>query len=152
VTATVTVHHLCLTLDDVLGGELKPHHFCKPVAKRPEDLAALRSVVFGGNRKFFLGTDSAPHLRGAKECSSGCAGVFTAPVAMPILTELFEAHGGTDWVRNLERFTSVFGAQFYGLPVNEGQLRLIRSPWRVAEELAGVVPFRAGEELQWQVG
>ena len=92
VAATVTVHHLMLTLDDVVGGDLRPHHFCKPIAKRPEDRDAILAEVLAGNPRFFFGSDSAPHLRGEKESECGCAGVYTAPVAVPLLVELFAAH------------------------------------------------------------
>jgi dihydroorotase len=149
VAATVTVHHLLLTLDDVVGGMLSPHHFCKPVAKRPEDRAAIVAAATSGCSRFFLGTDSAPHLRGAKECAQGCAGVFTAPVALPLLAELFDGLGVLD---RLDDFCSGFGADFYGLPRNQGTLRLVRDPWVVPDELAGVVPLRAGATLPWRVG
>jgi dihydroorotase len=148
VAATVTVHHLLLTLDDVVGGMLSPHHFCKPVAKRPEDRAAIVAAATSGDPRFFLGTDSAPHLRGAKECAQGCAGVFTAPVALPLLAELFDDRGVLD---RLDDFCSGFGADFYGLPRNEGTVRLVREPWVVPDELAGIVPLRAGATLPWRV-
>lgn len=149
--ATITVHHLYLSLDDVIGGFLKPHHFCKPVAKRPEDRAALRRAALSGTARFFLGTDSAPHPVNAKECAEGCAGVYTAPVAMPLLAELFEGEGGADWVALLEAFTSRFGAEFYALPLNPGEVELIKESWEVEERYGEVVPFRAGRELRWQV-
>jgi dihydroorotase len=148
VAATVTVHHLLLTLDDVVGGMLSPHHFCKPVAKRPEDRAAIVAAATSGDARFFLGTDSAPHRRGAKECAQGCAGVFTAPVALPLLADLFDEHGVLD---RLDDFCSGFGADFYGLPRNEGTVRLVREPWVVPDELAGIVPLRAGATLPWRV-
>ncbi|HEY8548049.1 MAG TPA: dihydroorotase [Acidimicrobiales bacterium] len=145
--ATVTVHHLLLTLDDVVGGMLHPHHFCKPLAKRPEDRDAVRDAALGGDPRFFFGTDSAPHLRAAKECAEGCAGVFTAPVALPVLAEVFEDHGALD---RLDAFTGTHGAAFYGLPPNEGTVTLVREPWVVPDEVAGVVPFRAGATLRWR--
>jgi len=126
VAATITVHHLFLTLDDIIGGGLSPHNFCKPVAKRESDREALRHAVLWGNPKFFLGTDSAPHPRDRKECASGCAGVFTAPVAMPLLAQFFEEHAGKNWRKGLEEFSSLHGAKFYGLPKNSGKLTLIR--------------------------
>ncbi|NJC85222.1 dihydroorotase [Planosporangium mesophilum] len=148
VAATITVHHLLLTLDDVIGDLLSPHHFCKPVAKRPEDRAALVEAATSGDPAFFLGTDSAPHAREAKECASGCAGVFTAPVALPVLAQVFESAGALD---RLERFTSVAGAHFYGLPLNEGVVTLRRERWRVPAEYHGVVPFLADRYLDWRV-
>ena len=149
VAATVTVHHLYLTLDDVIGGALRPHAFCKPVAKRPEDREALILAATGGNPKFFLGTDSAPHARGRKECDGGCAGVYSAPVAMQALASLFERR---DAIGRLEAFASVHGAAFYGLPRAEGKLELVRQPTWVPRELHGVVPFFAGKTLDWRVG
>ncbi len=148
VAATITVHHLYLTLNDVIGGSLAPHHFCKPVAKRHEDLLALIGAATGGNPKFFLGTDSAPHLREAKECASGCAGVFTAPVAIPLLLQLFEYNGH---VNKLENFCSGFGADFYGLERNEGAVTLVKDPWVVPPLYDGVVPFWAGKEIVWRM-
>jgi dihydroorotase len=148
VAATITVHHLFLTLNDVIGDKLEPHHFCKPVAKRPEDRERLRLAAMIGNPKFFLGTDSAPHLRGAKECSSGCAGVYTAPVAIPLLLELFEQHGVAD---KLEDFCSGFGADFYGLPRNKETISLIREEWTIPPICDGVVPFRAGQKIGWRM-
>ncbi|MFW6330037.1 MAG: dihydroorotase [Alkalispirochaetaceae bacterium] len=148
--ATITVHHLYLSLDDVVGSFIMPHHFCKPIAKRPEDRGALVAAALSGDPRFFLGTDSAPHPVGAKECSEGCAGVYTAPVAMPLLAMLFERHGGAAWTRRLEDFTSRFGAQFYRLPLNGEALELRREEWKVPERYGDVVPFRAGAELSWQ--
>jgi dihydroorotase len=148
VAATVTVHHLLLTLDDVVGGLLAPHHFCKPLAKRPEDRAAIVAAAVSGDPRFFLGTDSAPHRRSDKEGAEGCAGVFTAPVALPVLAEVFEDHGALD---RLDAFTGEHGARFYGLAPNDGTVRLVREPWAVPAELAGIVPFRAGTTLRWRV-
>ncbi len=111
VAATITLHHLELTLDDVIGDKIHPHNFCKPIAKRPSDRQALLEAAFSGNPKFFFGSDSAPHPIEAKECAEGCAGVFTAPVAMPRLVEIFERHGA---LSRLEDFVSRFGAEFYG--------------------------------------
>jgi dihydroorotase len=148
VAATITVHHLLLTLDDVVGGMLAPHHFCKPVAKRPADRAAIVAAAVGGDPRFFLGTDSAPHPREAKESAHGCAGVFTAPVALPLLATLFEEQGA---LPALEGFCSTHGAAFYGLPPSTGTLRLVRSPWTVPTDHDGVVPLNAGSTLPWQI-
>ena len=148
VAATITVHHLLLTLDDVVGGMLKPHHFCKPIAKRVKDREALVQAATGGSPRFFLGTDSAPHARGTKECASGCAGVYTSPVAMEVLAELFEREASLE---HLEKFTSAYGALFYGLPLNERYVDLEKvEPYTVPEHLPGdIVPFKAGEKLHW---
>jgi len=149
VAATITAHHLLLTLDDVVGDKLRPHHFCKPIAKHPIDRQALIGAATGGNPKFFLGTDSAPHARNTKECDSGCAGVYTAPVAMEVIAEVFEQASALE---RLENFTSVFGAHFYRLPPNEDYVELVKEPVDVPKELpGGLVPFRAGERLSWLI-
>lgn len=148
VAATITVHHLRLTLDDVVGGKIRPHNFCKPIAKTPADRAALRRAAVSGSPKFFLGTDSAPHGVASKECSSGCAGVFSAPVAIQALVEEFEELEALD---RLEAFCSEYGARFYGLPLNDGKLEIERRAWAVPAEIDGVVPYRAGETLRWSV-
>ncbi|MFA5946416.1 MAG: dihydroorotase [Patescibacteria group bacterium] len=148
VSATITVHHLFLTLNNVIGHMLKPHHFCKPVAKRFTDRSSLVAAATSGNRKFFLGTDSAPHLKEKKECADGCAGIFTAPVALPLLAELFERQSA---LKRLEDFTSRFGAEFYGLPLNKGTVMLEKTSWRMPGEISGVIPFMAGETILWQV-
>jgi dihydroorotase len=147
VAATITAHHLLLSLDDVVGDKIRPHHFCKPIAKYPSDRTALVIAATSGSRKFFLGTDSAPHARGTKECDSGCAGVYTAPIAMEVLAEVFEQ---ADALERLEGFTSVFGADFYRLPRNEDYVELVKEWVDVPKELPGnLVPFRAGEKLTW---
>jgi dihydroorotase len=158
VAATITAHHLLLTLDDVVGDKLSPHNFCKPLAKRPHDRQALIASATSGSPKFFFGSDSAPHLRLNKECSQGCAGCFTAPIALPLLTQVFEEIGALD---KLENFTSKFGTDFYGLPQNVGAITLVKKDWVVPNEYrmpcfvsdksAEIVPFMAGQTLHWQV-
>ncbi len=153
VAATITVHHLMMTVDDLMGGELKPHLFCKPVVKRPADKAALLMAATSGNPCFFFGSDSAPHPRRKKQSDSCSAGVFCAPVAMQALAGVFEGMGSLD---KLEDFTSRFGAEFYGLPLNEGFIRLYKEPWKVESpyvygNTGKVVPFLAGQTLDWQV-
>jgi len=157
IAATITVHHLFLTLDDVIGDKLQVHNFCKPIAKTEHDRRALVEAATSGDSKFFLGTDSAPHIQRLKECDACAAGVFTAPVALPLLVEVFEARKS---LHNLERFTSENGAFFYGLPRNEGTIRLVKEPWTIPTAEIGpltmgkhdvVVPFRAGQPLQWRV-
>ena len=148
VAATITAHHLYLTLDDVIGAKLHPHNFCMPIAKRPEDRDALRRAVLSGNPKFFLGTDSAPHTRETKECAEGCAGVFTAPMVIPLLTSFFEEFEALEM---FERFTSESGARFYGLPLNEEKIRLIRQPFHIPEVIEGIVPYLAGKTLNWRI-
>jgi dihydroorotase len=148
VAASLTVHHLYITLDDVLGDKLNPHAFCKPIAKRPEDRDALVEAATSGNPKFFLGSDSAPHLIENKECSCGAAGVYSAPVLLPALYELFEKHNR---IEMLEPFTSQFGASFYGLPLNQSTVALIEDEWTVPDQYDGVRPFLAGKKMRWRV-
>ena len=151
VYATITPHHLQLTLDDVVGGSLRPHHFCKPLAKRPGDREQLVQAALH-HYKFFLGTDSAPHTRHAKECDHGCAGVYNAPVAMQIVAEVFDQH---DALENVEAFTSLRGAEFYRVEPHEETITLVRRPWTVPSEYQAngvkLVPYRAGTELQWDI-
>lgn len=146
VAATITVHHLVLTIADVVGARVQPHHFCKPIAKTSSDREFLIEAATSGNPRFFLGTDSAPHPRSAKESASVPAGCFTAPVALPLLATVFEQANALD---RLEDFTSTFGAHFYGLPRNECTITLTRRPFRVSASVGGVVPFRAGDTLPW---
>ena len=148
VAATITVHHLCLTLDDIIGDKLQPHNFCKPVANLPFDRDALIKAATSGKSKFFLGTDSAPHPRSTKECSHCAAGVFSAPVAIPVLVDIFSRCRKLEC---LEAFTSGFGASYYGLPLNEKMITLVKSRWKVPAECDGVVPFMAGKTLNWQL-
>ncbi len=155
VAATITAHHLTLTLHDVLswvgpeGHEgLNPHHYCQPILQRPEDRFALQNVVLAGHPKFFFGSDSAPHVRGRKESSCGCAGVYSAPVLLPVLYEFFAQHKSLD---KLQAFTAEFGAKFYGLPPNQGSIYLTEGSWPVLPEYNGIVPFRAGDTLEWVV-
>jgi dihydroorotase len=148
VYATVTLHHLLITLDDVAGGLLAPHLFCKPLAKRPEDLEALRRAVFGGHPKIMFGSDSAPHPRNKKECAGCAAGVFTAPVALPMLAELFDAHQVLD---RLQGFVSDKACAIYGLHPPPKTVELVKSNWRVPDSYGPVVPFGAGQVLSWQI-
>lgn len=146
---TITVHHLFLTLDDVVGGMLKPHYFCKPIAKTPKDQIALVEAATSGHPRIFLGTDSAPHPVAKKECSSGCAGVFTATHALELLAYVFDGAGKLD---KLNAFTSENGARFYGLPLNEGEVALTFDEGKgpiIPSEVAGVVPFKANWFVPW---
>ena len=151
--ATITAHHLIHTLDDVIGDGIRPHHFCYPVPKRPCDRAALVRAARGYyGQSFIFGSDSAPHARDRKESACGCAGVFSAPVAMSILADVFLGDDpGEKDVRQLQEFTSERGADFYGLPRNTGTIRLVRRPWTVQDEIGGIVPFLAGREMAWAV-
>lgn len=147
VAATITAHHLIHTLDDVIGGSLQPHHFCKPLPKRPEDRKALREAAFSGNPKFFFGSDSAPHAQSKKECCCGAAGVYSAPVAIPVLIQLFESANALD---KLPNFIAGFGADFYGIPRPTKTVTYINSPWTVPANVDGAVPLFANQALNWQ--
>jgi dihydroorotase len=147
VAATITPHHLDFNRNAMFQGGIRPHFYCLPVAKREVHRLALRRAATSGSDRFFLGTDSAPHLVGTKECASGCAGVFSAPCAMETLLEVFEDAQVNEAV--LEAFTSQNGARFYGLEQNKGTVAFARRPCFVPAVIAGIVPFRAGQELRW---
>jgi dihydroorotase len=148
VAATITPQHLHINRNAMLVGGIRPHAYCLPVAKREKHRQALRKAATSGSAKFFLGTDSAPHLRGAKETACGCAGIFNAPFALESYLAVFEAEGAVD---GFEAFASENGPRFYRLPLNEGTITLVREPCEVPDEIAGVVPFHAGEMLDWRV-
>ena len=147
-SATVTLHHLLITLDDVAGGMLEPDLFCKPIAKTPDDRHALREAVFSGHPKIMFGSDSAPHPRHRKECAGCAAGIFTAPVALPILAELFEEAGVLD---RLQPFISDIACRRYHLTPPERRVTLTRKPWKVPERYGTIRPFYAGKELAWSI-
>ena len=147
VAATLTPHHLIINRNALFAGGLRPHAYCLPVAKREEHRLAVRKAATSGNPKFFLGTDSAPHAREAKESGCGCAGIFNAPFALESYAAVFDEEGALD---RLEGFASEHGARFYGLPFNEGKITLERAAVEVPEEIAGVVPFHAGETVGWR--
>jgi len=152
VAATLTAHHLLLNRNAMFAGGLRPHHYCLPVLKRERHRQALVAAATGGNPKFFLGTDSAPHARSAKESACGCAGLYTAYAGIELYAEAFEAAGALD---RLEGFASHFGADFYGLPRNEDSITLEKNAWEVpADYPLGdevVVPMRAGEQIGWRL-
>lgn len=152
IAATVTAHHLLYNRTDMLAGGIRPHLYCLPILKRNIHQQALIDAVTSGNPQFFLGTDSAPHIRGTKETACGCAGCYTAFAALELYAAVFEQADALD---KLEGFSSHFGPDFYGLPRNTRQIRLERSPWTVPADYAfgpeRVVPLRAGEQLQWRV-
>ncbi|HEX6156095.1 MAG TPA: dihydroorotase, partial [Burkholderiales bacterium] len=152
VAATITAHHLLLNRNAIFAGGINPHHYCLPVLKREPHRRALLAAATSGNPKFFLGTDSAPHARNTKEAACGCAGIYTAHAALELYAAAFEEAGALD---KLEGFASVFGAQFYGLPLNDGTLTLVREDWRVPERLRfgkdELVPLRAGETIPWKL-
>ncbi|MCX7026121.1 MAG: dihydroorotase [Spirochaetes bacterium] len=144
--ATLTAHHLLYTIDDMLGGSLNPHIFCKPILKSAADRRALRLAAFSGSPKFFFGSDSAPHPRNRKESASAPGGVYSAPTAIPALAGLFEAEGT---LAALPGFLAQFGAAFYGLASPSGYIELLKCDWVVPGEIDGVVPMCAGEKLAW---
>lgn len=152
VCATVTLQHLLITLNDVAGGALKPHLFCKPIAKRPEDKEALLAAALGGHPRLFFGSDSAPHPQHKKECCGCAAGVFTAPVALPALAQLFAEHGALD---KLQGFVSGNACRHYGLTPVEKTVTLRDTPIQVPASYRSfgqtVVPMFAGEELKWSI-
>lgn len=150
--ATITPHHLRLNRNAMFAGGLRPHAYCLPVAKRERHRLALRRAATSGSPKFFLGTDSAPHLIGQKESACGCAGIFNAPFAIESYAATFEEDGALD---RLEGFASEHGPRFYGLPLNTTSIILERDPLVVPERLAGtsegdLVPFHADETLPWR--
>jgi dihydroorotase len=150
--ATITPQHLLLNRNDILAGGIRPHHYCLPVLKRETHRQALVDAATGGDPRFFLGTDSAPHARSKKENDCGCAGCFSAHAALTLYAEAFEA---ADALNRLEGFASFHGADFYGRPRNRRRVRLVREPWTVPESYPFgddvVVPLRAGEEINWRV-
>ncbi len=152
VAATITPQHLLLNRNALFSGGLRPHHYCLPVLKEEHDRQALVAAAISGNPKFFLGTDSAPHARAAKESSCGCAGVFSAHAAVELYAEAFESAGALE---RLQGFASEYGADFYGLPRNNGHLTLVKESWQPPPHYAfgsdTLVPFRAGEPIPWRL-
>lgn len=149
--ATITAHHLRIDRNALFEGGLRPHAYCLPVAKRRHHRTALRQAAISGDPKFFLGTDSAPHQKQDKESACGCAGIFSAPVALESYALTFDEEGALD---RLEAFASESGPRFYGLPLNEGTITLHREAQTVPETVTRgdvcVVPFHAGETLAWR--
>jgi dihydroorotase len=156
IVATVTPHHLMISRNAMFEGGIRPHHYCLPVAKREAHRLALRKAAVSGNPRFFLGTDSAPHAKHAKESSCGCAGVYNAPAAIEAYAQVFDEEGALD---RLEGFASRFGPAFYGLQPNAARLTLERRAWPMAETVNGagndegsaLTPFLAGREIAWSV-
>lgn len=153
VAATITPQHLMLNRNDLLVGGIRPHNFCLPVLKRNIHQAALQKAVSTGARKFFLGTDSAPHEKHKKESACGCAGCYSAWSAIELYAQIFDELGILD---KLEGFASHYGPDFYGLERNSGSITLEKSEWQVPQEITlpngqPIVPFYAGETLQWKL-
>jgi dihydroorotase len=152
IAATITPQHLLMNRNALFAGGIRPHHYCLPVLKSEDDRAALVEVVASGDSRFFLGTDSAPHARGAKEADCGCAGIFSAHGAIELYAEAFESAAALD---RLEAFASEHGADFYRLPRNTGRLTLVKRPWEVPRSYPfgneTLVPLRAGEQIGWRL-
>jgi dihydroorotase len=151
IAATITPQHLMINRNALFDGGLRPHAYCLPVLKRETHRLAVRKAAVSGSPRFFLGTDSAPHVVGAKESGCGCAGIFNAPFALEAYLSVFDDEGA---LAHFEGFASEHGARFYGLPLNEGTVTLVRKdvvvPDRIGEGDASVVPFLAGTTLGWQ--
>jgi dihydroorotase len=151
IAATVTPQHLVINRNAMFAGGLRPHAYCLPVAKREAHRQAIRRAATSGSPKFFLGTDSAPHLQDRKESGCGCAGIFNAPFALESYAQVFEEEGALD---RLEAFAAENGARFYELPLNAGTVTLERVQVTVPERLPGpgnpIIPFQAGETLRWR--
>jgi dihydroorotase len=152
VVATITPQHLLMNRNALFAGGIRPHHYCLPLLKSEHDRVALVAAATSGNPKFFLGTDSAPHARHAKEAACGCAGIFSSHAGIELYAEVFEAAGALD---RLEGFASEFGADFYGLPRNEERITLSRDPWPVPQSYAfgdgELIPLRAGGQIEWRI-
>jgi dihydroorotase len=152
IAATITPQHLLLNRTAIFTGGIRPHYYCLPVLKTEPDRVALVAAAIGGDPRFFLGTDSAPHARHTKEAACGCAGIFSAHAGIELYAEAFEAAGALD---RLQGFASEFGPDFYGLPRNEERIKLVRDPWQVPEAYPfgpdQLVPMRAGERIAWRL-
>ncbi len=152
VAATITVHHLQINRNDMLVGGIRPHLYCLPVAKREQHRLALRKAATSGNTKFFLGTDTAPHLIGDKQSACGCAGIFSAPHALENYLQVFDEENALD---KFEAFTSINGPEFYGLPVSSEKVTLEKAsqsvPTMIGAGDLSVSPYKAGETLHWRL-
>ncbi len=152
IAATITPQHLMFNRNAILAGGIKPHYYCLPVIKREKHRQALVKAAISGNPKFFLGTDSAPHLQHLKENACGCAGCYSAHAALPLYAQVFEQNQALD---KLEAFASFYGADFYRLPRNTASLTLQKTPWQVPEyyevETDRIIPLQANEVLNWQI-
>ena len=152
IAATVTPQHLLMNRNALFAGGLRPHHYCAPVLKAENERLALLDAVVRGSPRLFLGTDSAPHARSAKEAACGCAGIFSAHAGIELYAEVFAAAGALE---KLEGFASIHGAHFYGLPRNGGTITLVPEPWEVPASYPfgteQLVPLRAGERIAWRL-
>jgi len=151
VAATITAHHLLFNRNIMFKGGMNPHYYCLPILKRETHRQALVAAATSGNKKFFLGTDSAPHAQDNKETSCGCAGIYSAHAAIELYTEVFDQANALD---KLEGFASFYGADFYGLPRNTDTITLEKKDWRVPDSYTfakqKLIPLRAGENIKWK--
>jgi dihydroorotase len=152
VAATITPHHLLMNRNAMFTGGIRPHHYCLPILKREEHRLALVKAATSGSPKFFLGTDSAPHAKSAKEAACGCAGMYSAHAGIELYAEVFETENALD---KLEAFASFYGADFYGLRRNTDQITLVKEAWIVPESMVFasdvLVPLRAGQLVAWRM-
>ncbi len=150
IAATITPHHLLYNRNKLLAGGIRPHYYCLPILKHERDQKALQIAASSGNPKFFAGTDSAPHAINTKENSCGCAGIYSAPFALALYTQIFDE---LNHLEKLNNFISRFGADFYQLPINKEKIELIKSPQSIPNLLPlgsnQVVPIAASEIIQW---
>jgi len=152
IAATITPQHLLFNRNAILAGGIRPHNYCLPIIKRESHRLALVAAATSGNPKFFLGTDSAPHLTSLKETACGCAGCYSAHAALELYAEVFDAADALD---KLEGFASFYGADFYRLPRNSGTITLEKTAWKVptfyGENSLSITPLKANEELSWKL-
>ncbi len=153
IAATITPQHLLYNRNHLLAGGIKPHFYCLPILKRERDQRSLLNAALSGNKKFFAGTDSAPHTKSQKESACGCAGVYSAPFAVSLYAEAFSNNGA---IEKLNNFMGKFGAEFYQLPQNTSKIELIKKPIQIPESMPLgndiVIPLAARQTLQWSVG
>ncbi len=145
--ATITPHHLLLDRNDIFRNGINPHLYCLPILKRMEDRKALVEAATSGESNFFLGTDNAPHIEKNKLSCCGCAGIFNSPVAIELVTQIFEENNSLE---NLEKFISTNGADFYNLPYNEEYIEIKKEEWIVPEKYGNVIPLYAGKTINWK--
>ncbi len=152
IAATITPQHLLFNRNDIFVGGIRPHYYCLPILKREKHRAALIKAATSGNVKFFLGTDSAPHSQSAKQSTCGCAGMYSAHAAIELYAEAFEQNNALD---KLEGFASLFGPQFYQLPVNNEKITLVKEAHKIEEQYPfggeALIPLKAGETIQWKL-
>ena len=146
--ATITPHHLVLDRNDIFYRGIHPHLYCLPILKKREDKMCLIKAAISGNSKFFLGTDNAPHLEKDKISSCGCAGIFNSPVAIEIITELFDKNNS---LYNLEKFMSTNGCDFYKIPYNKEYICLKKEDWIVPNRYGNLIPLYNGKKIKWKI-